>query len=544
MNDKPKSKWYWRWLRWGLLSLAVLITLAAVLVAEEDWRGKRAWENYKREAEARGEHLDWPADATNTVPDEQNFVKAPIFGGFFANTGDGSAQTLGANSTNTHDPLKFSRDRNDGGPMETNGGWDKAGLVDLKLWQDYYRNPKTNHTSAVLAASISNAFRQAHIVSLGPTNNPAPDIKFPIAPQPQTPAADVLLALSIHDQPIEELRAASRRPYSNIGMTNANDPAVASRVLKYLAAMKRSTQLLELRAVAELADHQAAKGLDDVELLLRLDDKLRQEPTLIAHLVSVAITAIQMQPIYEGLAQHGWNDAQLAELESALAAKDFLADYQKAMRGERTYAIESMESERITREVKYEVEDDSGEYKIMTDRLRWTPTAFFYQTELNFARFADQYALPLVDLERRTVSPAALRRAEAAVQGELKHHNPYKIMAGLSFSAVAPAVEKFAAAQSQTDLALVACALERYRLAHGAYPDTLGALTPQFIEKLPHDIINGQPLHYRRTADGLFVLYSLGWNETDHGGQIALNKNGGIDRKNSDWVWRYPAEEK
>ena len=74
----------------------------------------------------------------------------------------------------------------------------------------------------------------------------------------------------------------------------------------------------------------------------------------------------------------------------------------------------------------------------------------------------------------------------------------------------------------------IACALERYRLAHREYPETLDALVPQFIEKLPHDIIGGQPLHYRRMADqpsqssgsasGKFLLYSIGWNETDDGG--------------------------
>jgi len=114
----------------------------------------------------------------------------------------------------------------------------------------------------------------------------------------------------------------------------------------------------------------------------------------------------------------------------------------------------------------------------------------------------------------------------------------------MMFPAISKAVEKFAAAQSQTDLALVACALERHRLAHGGYPDTLEELAPQYIAKLPHDVINGQPLHYRRTPDGLFVLYSLSWNEKDHGGQVALTKSGAIDRKNSDWVWRYPANEK
>jgi hypothetical protein len=45
----------------------------------------------------------------------------------------------------------------------------------------------------------------------------------------------------------------------------------------------------------------------------------------------------------------------------------------------------------------------------------------------------------------------------------------------------------------------------------------LDALVPQFIEKLPHDIIGGQPLHYRLMDDEKFLPYSVGWNEKDDG---------------------------
>jgi hypothetical protein len=95
--------------------------------------------------------------------------------------------------------------------------------------------------------------------------------------------------------------------------------------------------------------------------------------------------------------------------------------------------------------------------------------------------------------------------------------------------------------QESVDLARVACALERYRLAHDEYPESLDVLVPRFIAKLPHDIINGQPLHYRRTADGQFVLYSIGWNEKDDGGIVGLRDSGSVDITKGDWVWRYPA---
>ena len=113
------------------------------------------------------------------------------------------------------------------------------------------------------------------------------------------------------------------------------------------------------------------------------------------------------------------------------------------------------------------------------------------------------------------------------------------------YQALERAHQKFALIQAQLDLACVACSLERHRLAHGQYPETLDALAPQLIDKLPHDLIDGQPLHYRRTDDGQFVLYSVGWNENDDGGVVGLHPESGIvDKEQGDWVWKYPAKEK
>ncbi len=58
----------------------------------------------------------------------------------------------------------------------------------------------------------------------------------------------------------------------------------------------------------------------------------------------------------------------------------------------------------------------------------------------------------------------------------------------------------------------------------------------------PHDIIGGQPLHYRFNEDGQFMLYSAGWNETNDGGVMVLNQNTPPtqDFSHGDWVWRYP----
>jgi hypothetical protein len=172
------------------------------------------------------------------------------------------------------------------------------------------------------------------------------------------------------------------------------------------------------------------------------------------------------------------------------------------------------------------------------------PDAFFYQNELTMARMHQQYTLPMVDMEKRTVSPARVQKLQTESRRDLNYHWwPYKFFARMLFPAVENAVKKLVYAQTSVDLARVAIALERYRLARGEYPESLDVLGPQFIDKVPHDVIGGQQLKYRREANGQFTLYSVGWNETDDGGVVVFKKGSTpeVDTDKGDWVWRYPA---
>jgi hypothetical protein len=497
MNEIPNQKPGWRWTRRILVAIACLATLIAVFYAEEDWRGKHAWDGYRREWEAKGEKFDWQALVPPAVPAGQNFFAAPIFtnmqnGNIVMNPwhSDGSPSVWPEN-----DAVGYL------------GGEGKTRITDLKTYQASYRNP----TNASLAK------------------------EFPVAPQPQTPAKDVLFALSKFDSAIEELRQASQRPYASVPLNYEDGFGSASSLLPVLAELKRCTQVLQLRAVAELADGQSEKAFDDVKLLLYLNKSLRNSPFLISHLVRFAIVAIGLQPVWEGLAEHKWSDEQLAALESELAKMDFLADYGFIMRGERAFAIKSFENQRRTREmISY---TDAGD---ITNKLTFMPGAYFYQNELAIARIQQQWILPLVDVNSRVISPVAFQRANEAVQAQMKHYSPYTVQALMLFPPISRTATKLAAVQASIDLARVACALERYHIAHGEYPEALDTLAPQFIETLPHDIINGKPLQYRREANGQFILYSVGWNETDDGGQAGLNKDGRFDWQRGDWVWQYP----
>jgi len=171
---------------------------------------------------------------------------------------------------------------------------------------------------------------------------------------------------------------------------------------------------------------------------------------------------------------------------------------------------------------------------------RLIPGGWFYQNEITTARMYQ----PLLPGTNETILVDSMRRAGNASNAESEHPSPYNMIALMVRCNLASISKRFVFAQSSLDLARTACALERYRLAHGGYPETLDVLAPQFIGQLPLDIINGQPLHYRRTDDGQFVLYSIGWNEKDDGGIVKLHEppSVAVDLDAGDWVWRYPAK--
>ncbi|NQT87515.1 hypothetical protein HQ560_12170 [bacterium] len=74
---------------------------------------------------------------------------------------------------------------------------------------------------------------------------------------------------------------------------------------------------------------------------------------------------------------------------------------------------------------------------------------------------------------------------------------------------------------ARCDAARVALACLRYRAKHKRLPDTLGALVPDFMDALPHDLYDGHPLRYRKDAKG-FVVYAVGRNGKDDGGDTAF----------------------
>ena len=513
----------WRNFKRFVFAVICLITLVALVGAEETWRGKRALEKFKQEWTVRGEKFDYK-NFVPPVEDEQNFAVSPIVASSYEYYFDRHGHEKSPRDTNVVDRLTMlSWSDYKGTQPPKNQGWPSVKGTDLQAWQKFFR-----------AAPTADA----------PMTNP-----FPMTAQPQSPAADVLLALTRYDAAIAELRLAAKLPESRFPLTyDKENPGMI--LLPHLSALRSSAEMFALRATAELQLGQAEAALADLRLALKLADASRTDPVLISHLVRVALLQISLQPVYEGLAKQSWSDEQLKTLESELAKINLLSDYQYAMRGERILGVAGLEYFRRSRDANFLNQlQNSSLPKSPSKLVLWfsrliVPDGFFYQNELTVARMHQQFTLPMVDTTNDVVLPAKVRSLQKEAMHELTGHwSPYTIFARMTFPALEKSAEKFVMGQDSLNLARTAIALERYRLAHGEFPESLDALAPQFIAQVPHDVIGGAALKYRREKDGTFTLYSIGWNERDDGGVVVFSKGEtpSADFKQGDWVWRYPA---
>ena len=502
-----------------LIGLAWLITIVALGYAEEDWRGSRAWNSYRQPLEAAGAQLDYRAFIPKPVPDDQNFAAIPLIESWFT--------------------------------QRTNADWrwaDNYALADnmVNLPKNAVtRTGRNGNREFIDLVAWSEAFKA---IQAGQTNS-----NHPVAPGKLDPASRaevapaVLAGLVSSETGLDQLRAASARPYARYPVVYDMDNPWGI-LLPHLGNIKKTVQRLQLRACAELAAGRSDEALADVKLMLYLADSVKDEPFLISYLVRLACVQLAVQPVWEGLAEQAWSDAQLQELQSCFQRYEFFSPMQWSLASERAAAILTAD---LLQRGKYhlnDLADDPNHTESSVANLfgRMVPHGWYDLEKLNYCRLFQLQINGAFDVEKRQVFPRQIQANTNALAQAFAGREPvttictrHQLLAVILLPALHNVPRRAAAVQTAADEAAIACTIERFRLAKGQYPDTLKELVPQFVSRLPNDVISGEPYKYYRTNDGRFLLYSVGWNEINDGGAPGQSL---FDDKEGDWVWQYPAK--
>lgn len=352
----------------------------------------------------------------------------------------------------------------------------------------------------------------------------------------------VLEALAPSDPVISRLRELGERPESYYPLAYEDGPAMS---LEHVTPMLYASQWLQLHGMTLLALGRTDEAFLDGQLMFRLAKALEPERTLIVVLVDMTIVNLAAGVVRQGIRDHSWNEAQLVEFDSDLARIDLPRRLAGGLRAERALWLDVT----IPLVLKGGLDTINGlvgrDERTTYQKVMARPTFWIYRTYWlpGDKTFYAQSIQSWVDTLEQVPSEGMREGFFPNFAKEYREDNPSgwgslrRLMSVLSLPALTGSIRKAARVQTDVSQTRIAIALERYRMKHGEYPEKLDAVVPEFLEKLPLDLVTMEPFLYRREASGKFMLWSIGWDEIDDDGTPGKKDDEG------DWVWAYQAGE-
>jgi hypothetical protein len=327
---------------------------------------------------------------------------------------------------------------------------------------------------------------------------------------------------------------------------------------EHLIVGKRLTRDLGAEGMLNLRDGRTNEAMRSLLSCVAVERTCKDEILMISQLVRDAELSVALEVTWESLQFKGWTDEQLARVQKQWEGVDLL-----------DAAAESLAMERA-REPR---EFSRGRKSPSEMQLPGLEESL--QLSLASARYSLAMCIHVADVYCRDwlwswiwsydderlfmeVYQQMIDTTRAAQKGhQILKQLPAGDVEALAFLALTPVdvtakyrvttfegplAKRFVAlslrSQTEVETVIAAVALERYFLVHHEYPARLDELVPSLVKRVPVDYMDGKASRYRREADGTFLLYSVGANCADDGGDpTPPDKKRPQFLNGRDWVW-------
>ena len=241
-----------------------------------------------------------------------------------------------------------------------------------------------------------------------------------------------------------------------------------------------------------------------------------------------------------------------ARLESALTALDFHRAALHVFRMDMVVNVNSVQYiERNPSDVigLFQVQHNGQSAGItpISIAIRFLPRGFYDATASVVAEGEFKHFIkPLRDHGWKEALKASVEYENWQMEMENRFwSHPHYFMASNLIGSYTSVIRNSIYTQSLANQAVIACALERHRIENGSYPDSLDPLKLTDGKPLPLDVMSDKPMGYRKTPDGKYALWCVGFDQKDDGGKRTLDQTQPERTKFSDenysgdWVWDF-----
>jgi hypothetical protein len=298
----------------------------------------------------------------------------------------------------------------------------------------------------------------------------------------------------------------------------------------HLATLKGLSVNLSAATAAAIHRGDAEAVIENLRALHRVAEAMALQPLLIDQLVRLACADAATYRAWDALHGQTWTETQLAGMQSALPPIDLAGGTTLSFQGERAICHNTIHLARAKDLAGFLDFDEfplPGETFAQFVFPLWK-FALSDQTHAHYLGFMQR----LVDAARETSrqrSLASYSEAEQMVVELEAAESRYQRLRTIYARSVGPAVvavmRKALRSETLRGMARADFALRRFQLRHGRLPHALQELVPEFLDSVPVDCMDGQPLRYSRDGDANFVLWSVGENLRDDGGDATLSSD-------------------
>ena len=279
----------------------------------------------------------------------------------------------------------------------------------------------------------------------------------------------------------------------------------ADLLLPHLEKLRQGARMLSAEALMYAERGDGARAMASVRSSLAIGRFLSGEPTMLDLLVHVAADAITIDALERVMSLIPIPEEDAVNLQDALAGNEVPDQLARCLAGEIFF-----QHWFFTRP--------------LSERASGLGIARPYVLLLDATGLSDIDFATCLGLMREIVGVAEKPhpdRLRAMRAFDLDNRieslpNSYMMTRRLMPTCVR-ATEEDAKDAARLRAARVALAVERYRRTRGPLPETLSDLVPDFLDAVPQDPFDGEPLRYKRLEVG-YVVYSVGPNEADDGG--------------------------
>ena len=280
-----------------------------------------------------------------------------------------------------------------------------------------------------------------------------------------------------------------------------------SMELGHLAKLRELARLLSIRSLLFALDGDSAGTMKQLLGICDLAESLEQEPVLISQLVRIAIYGIGLAATEQAMNRVEFTVDELKTLQARFAESESSPAFVNGFIGERCMwnAIESIGIDNSLLGSGFDMQEAwYGLVYRPLGLLDWEGARYYTL----FEQVIEATALPIEE---------QIAAAEAAGNWIEQSTGP-AALAAILLPSVARAVEADVRNRTHLNTAIVAVAAARYHRDKGEYPASINALVPAYLDAVPIDPMDAQPMRYR-TFDQGFVVYSVARNRTDENGE-------------------------